>query len=108
MGTHELRCGRLPRHFSCQAGGSNEHSMSFLEENWAVVVPMANEEPDFEPFVSALKRILDKLGSGQVYFIVDRASKDATLDLCRACSARDSRFVTVWAPENRNLVDAYL
>jgi dolichol-phosphate mannosyltransferase len=82
--------------------------MSFLEENWAVVVPMANEEPDFEPFVTALKRILDRLESGRVYFIVDRASKDATLDLCRACSAGDSRFITVWAPENRSLVDAYL
>lgn len=73
-----------------------------------MVVPMANEEPEFQPFVAAVKRILDKLGSGTVYFIVDKVSKDATLQLCKACSAHDRRFVTVWAPENRNLVDAYL
>ncbi len=82
--------------------------MNFLEENWAVIIPMANEEPDFEPFVSALRCVLDKLGSGTVYFVVDQASKDATLDLCRASSDQDGRFVTIWAPENRNLVEAYL
>ena len=82
--------------------------MDFLENNWAVVVPMANEEPDFEPFVAALRRVLDRLGSGTCYFIVDKASKDATFDLCKRCSEKDPRFVTVWAPENRNLVQAYL
>jgi dolichol-phosphate mannosyltransferase len=82
--------------------------MNYLEDNWALVVPMANEEPDFEPFVAAIRRILDGLGSGTVYFVVDKASKDATFDLCKACSAKDPRFVTVWAPENRNLVQAYL
>jgi len=82
--------------------------MDFFENNWAVVVPMANEAPDFEPFVSALRRVLDRLGSGTCYFIVDNASKDATFDLCTRHSEKDPRFVTVWAPENRNLVQAYL
>jgi dolichol-phosphate mannosyltransferase len=39
---------------------------------------------------------------------VDNASKDRTLELCKELSARDVRFQTVWAPENRNVVDAYL
>jgi len=82
--------------------------MNYLQDDWAVVVPMANEEPDFQPFVTALRLVLERLESGRVYFIVDNASKDATLKLCQAESAKDPRFVTIWAPENRNLVHAYL
>jgi dolichol-phosphate mannosyltransferase len=80
----------------------------FLEDDWALVVPMANEAPEFELFVKAVKRILDKLGTGTVYFIVDNASKDKTFELCKACSVADRRFNTIWAPENRNLAQAYL
>ena len=80
----------------------------FPNMNWAVVVPMANEEPDFAPFVEALTAQLDALGSGKVYFVVDNVSKDRTLELCRKLSAQDARFVTIWAPENRCVVDAYL
>lgn len=76
--------------------------------DWAVVVPMANEEPDFAPFVDALRDILDRIGSGKVYFVVDEVSKDRTLDLCRALATSDARFTAIWAPENRSLVDAYL
>ena len=78
------------------------------DRNWAVVVPMANEADDFEPFISELTAVLDGLGSGAVYLVVDNVSQDRTLDLCRALSARDPRFVTVFAPENRNVVDAYI
>jgi dolichol-phosphate mannosyltransferase len=39
---------------------------------------------------------------------VDEVSQDNTLELCRALSRRDRRFKTVWAPENNNVVDAYL
>jgi dolichol-phosphate mannosyltransferase len=69
---------------------------------------MANEEADFRPFVDALREMLDYLPGGCVYFVVDGVSRDRTLDLCRALEERDSRFVTIWAPENRNVVDAYL
>ena len=76
--------------------------------DWAVIVPMANESQDFEAFIDVLRPLLDKLGSGKAYFVVDNASKDNTLELCRQLSAQDARFVTVWAPENRNVVDAYM
>lgn len=76
--------------------------------NWAVVIPMANEEPDFKSFIEALTGQLNHLDSGHVYFIVDRVSTDRTLELCKLLSSKDSRFTTVWAPENRNVVDAYL
>lgn len=76
--------------------------------NFAVVIPMANEQADFEPFVRCLKEVLDGIGSGSVYFVVDGVSKDDTLKLCRDLSERDKRFITVWAPENKNVVDAYI
>jgi dolichol-phosphate mannosyltransferase len=76
--------------------------------NFAVVVPMANESQDFLPFVDSLATTLDSLGSGKVYFVVDNASKDQTLELCQDLSVRDKRFVTLWVPQNRNVVDAYL
>jgi dolichol-phosphate mannosyltransferase len=80
----------------------------YYDNDWAVVVPMANEEKDFYPFVEVLTRVLDRLASGKVYIVVDKVSKDRTVELCRELSARDPRYVTLWAPENRNSVDAYL
>jgi len=75
--------------------------------NWALVVPMANEENDFAPFIREVFRALETTGSGTVYLVVDNASTDRTPDLCRKLSATDARFITVWAPENRNLAEAY-
>jgi dolichol-phosphate mannosyltransferase len=75
---------------------------------WAVVIPMANEENDFSPFISSLKKSMDELPPGKIFLVVDNVSKDKTLELCSSLSAADDRFVTVWAPENRNVVDAYI
>lgn len=69
---------------------------------------MANEEPEFAAFSSSVSQVLDRLSGGQVFLVVDRVSTDRTLALCTELSARDGRFVTIWAPENRNVVDAYL
>jgi dolichol-phosphate mannosyltransferase len=79
-----------------------------MKYNFAVVIPMANESEDFYPFTSSLKDALEKLECGKVYFIIDKVSKDNTLELCKSLSAQDNRFVTVWSPENKNVVDAYL
>lgn len=82
--------------------------MFLYENNWALVIPMANEEPDFKPLIEAVTDVLDRLKCGTVYFVVDNVSKDATFDFCKATSAADSRYVTIWAPENRSIADAYL
>jgi dolichol-phosphate mannosyltransferase len=80
----------------------------YYDNNFAVIVPMANEEEDFFLFVKTMQDVLTRLASGTVYFIVDRASRDNTLELCRYQSENDPRFKTIWAPENKNVVDAYL
>lgn len=76
--------------------------------NWAVVVPMANEEDDFPRFADEMTKMLDRLHSGSVYLIVDSVSQDMTWELCRRLAENDPRYRAVWAPENRNVVDAYL
>ncbi len=79
-----------------------------LKSNYALVVPMANEQEEFEPFVSLLTTVLNNYEPGTVYFVVDEVSKDNTLQLCKDLSEKDKRYITVWAPENRNVVDAYM
>lgn len=79
-----------------------------FDENWAVIIPMANEENDFEFFFNELKDTVTRIGSGMVYFVVDNVSTDNTLLLCQNQSRIDLRFKTIWAPENRNVVDAYM
>ncbi|MDQ6623247.1 MAG: glycosyltransferase [Verrucomicrobiota bacterium] len=75
--------------------------------NWAVITPMANEASEFEPFIAVLTSMLDTIGSGRVYFVVDQVSRDKTRQLCDQLAARDARYISLWAPENRNVVDAY-
>lgn len=82
--------------------------IAYAGVNWAAVVPVANESDRFALFASAVTDVLDELGSGHVFLVVDSASKDNTRALCQELAARDSRFEEVWAPENRNVVDAYL
>ena len=78
------------------------------DAGFAVVIPMANEAADFHPFLDELTSVMDSLPAGTVYFVVDRASRDETLSLCNGVSDKDPRFVTLWSPENRNVVDAYM
>lgn len=85
-----------------------DHSFKYMKYDFALVIPMANEELDFAPFVAELTSLLDKLECGVVYFVVDTVSKDKTLLLCQELSASDKRFRTIWAPENKNVVDAYI
>jgi dolichol-phosphate mannosyltransferase len=80
----------------------------YFNNDWAVIIPMANEESTFSELISVLSPVLDILDSGVVYFVVDKASKDSTLELCENQSRKDARYKTIWAPENKNVVDAYM
>ena len=76
--------------------------------NFAVVVPLANEADTFDEFTSRLMNVLDFIGYGTIYFVVDNVSKDNTLEKCYSLSDQDKRFNTIWAPQNENVVEAYL
>lgn len=79
-----------------------------MKYSFAVIIPMANESLDFEPFVYSLTEVLNILGCGSIYFIIDKVSKDNTLELCNNLTLKDDRFITIWAPENKNVVEAYI
>jgi dolichol-phosphate mannosyltransferase len=79
-----------------------------MRYNYAVIIPLANEERDFLTFTNELKNVLNRIEEGTVYFIIDRVSRDKTLDLSLELSKNDNRFKTIWSPENKNVVDAYL
>lgn len=79
-----------------------------MKFDFAVVIPMANESSDFNSFILQIKGILNKLNCGHVYFVIDKVTKDNTLELCQNLSSTDKRFTTIWSPENKNVVDAYL
>lgn len=95
----------IPPSFHVSKAGADAMNEKF---DWCVVIPLANEEACFEEFVRALGPCLDDPKSGVAYLVVDSASTDRTLDLVRELAARDPRFIAVWAPENRSVVDAYL
>lgn len=82
--------------------------MSLYPDNWAVVVPLANEESELPSFAEAFIAVLDAMRGGKVYLVVDTVSTDRTLECCRELEKRDPRFVTKWMPENRHVVDAYV
>jgi len=86
----------------------NQYSNCDMLGNFAVIVPMANEESRFNEFVDSMRDVLDVIGCGLVYFVLDNASKDNTLKLCNELQEKDNRFNVVWRPENRNVVDAYI
>src|ERR1041385_2389293 len=76
--------------------------------NLAIVIPMANEEKEFAPFIRELYKAIEKIERVKVYLVTDKISTDRTTELCQKLSRQDSRFITVWAPQNNNVVDAYL
>lgn len=82
--------------------------MSTYPNNWAIVIPLANEERELPELAQALIEVMDTAQGGFIYFIVDNVSKDNTLACCQKIEAEDSRFKTCWLPQNRNVVDAYM
>ena len=77
-------------------------------DNWAAVIPLANEEAELPELAEALRLVMDAVEGGTVYFIVDGVSKDRTLECCKELGEADPRFKTRWIPQNRNVVDAYI
>ena len=73
-------------------------------KNWALIIPLANESEDFQPFIDMVKFVIDVIPPGKIYLIIDKVSKDNTREMCEELSRNDSRFKTIWAPENKMLL----
>jgi len=79
-----------------------------MNMNFALVLPLANEEKEFQPFFDDLADALEPYPDARVYLVLDHVSKDMTMPLCREFSARNPKFRVVFEPGNRNVVDAYI
>jgi dolichol-phosphate mannosyltransferase len=75
-----------------------------------VVCPMANERDTAERFVREVLAACHpfRFKSLTFFAVLDRVSRDGTLDLLRNLEAAVPQLRVVWAPENRCVVDAYL
>jgi dolichol-phosphate mannosyltransferase len=75
-----------------------------------VVCPMANERDTAVRFAEEVLETCAPFGfeSATFYAVLDRVSRDGTLELLRELEKRRADFRVVWAPENRGVVDAYL
>lgn len=69
---------------------------------------MANEGPDATRFVEQVLPFCTGFREVRFYAILDKATKDNSMELLRELEKREPRLKVVWAPENRCAVDAYI
>lgn len=86
------------------AGAASSHI------NLGVVCPMANERDTAEHFLREVLAACEpfRFKSLTFFAVLDRVSRDGTLDLLRKLEGTLPQLRVVWAPENRCVVDAYL
>ena len=81
---------------------------SLADIHLAVVCPMANEGEDGVRFVQQALDRCDGFRRVDFLAVLDRATRDNTVELLRAYGADEPRLTVVWAPENKCVVDAYV
>jgi dolichol-phosphate mannosyltransferase len=74
---------------------------------FGIACPMANEGAEGVRFVTEILRFCQGFREVQFFAVLDKATKDNSLELLRELETREPRLRVVWAPENRNVVDAY-
>lgn len=77
---------------------------------FGVVCPMANEAETAVAFVEEILAACEDHGFKSVDFFVvlDKASKDHTRELLQQLAITRPALHVVWAPENKNIVEAYV
>ncbi len=70
-----------------------------------IVLPLANEEETIDLLLDGITSHLAR--QDRVFCILDHVSRDNTRDKVGIYCRKDERVRLVWAPEDRNVVDAY-
>lgn len=73
-----------------------------------VVTPMANEGEDAVRFVEAVLGECGGFRRATHFVVLDKVTRDNSRELLEAHGKREPRLNVVWAPECRNLVQAYI
>lgn len=74
----------------------------------AIVCPMANESSSAVQFVQQVLGFCQAFRQVEFFTVLDKVSKDDTLERLRSLASEEPRLKPVWAPENRCIVDAYI
>jgi len=82
---------------------------SFADIALGIVCPMANESDTAVAFVNEVLETCNRHEFKAVKFfaVLDKVSKDGTRNILEDLAREEPRLKVVWAPENRNVVDAY-
>lgn len=82
---------------------------AFEDIDLGIVCPMANESDTAVAFVNEVLETCNRYQFKSVKFfaVLDRVSRDGTRDILDTLAQDEPRLKVVWAPENRNVVDAY-
>jgi dolichol-phosphate mannosyltransferase len=83
--------------------------LEYQQLRLGIVCPMANERENAEAFVNEVIGICRSFNFKSVRFfaVLDNVSKDGTRDILESLGRRIEGLAVVFAPENRNVVDAY-
>ena len=73
-----------------------------------IVCPMANEGKESTSFVKAVLEQCTGFREVTFFAVLDRVTKDKSLELLRELATIEPRLNVVWAPENQCIVDAYV
>ncbi len=88
--------------------GHQASAVELEDVSLAIACPMANEGQDGVLFVKDVLAECQSFREVRFFAVVDRATKDNTVDLLREYASAEHRLTVVWAPENRCAVDAYI
>ncbi len=90
--------------------GPVENSNKFASIDLGIVTPMANERDAAERFIREVAAECEPFGFAKFthFVVLDRVSRDGTLELLREKAVEWPWLKVVYAPENRSVVDAYM
>ena len=82
----------------------------YSDINLGIACPMASEEETALPFVKDALAVCAPRGfkSVTMYVVLDYACRDRTREILEKFAKNEPRLNVVWAPENKNVVDAYM
>jgi dolichol-phosphate mannosyltransferase len=90
---------------------NNEQRINYYKNiKLAIVTPMANEAGNAEKFVIDVLCVCRAFEFSKIYFfsVLDKASNDGTRNILITLSKFTPELKVIFAPENRNVVDAYI
>jgi len=87
---------------------THNDALRFSQVKLGIICPMANERSTAVEFVKAVLEQCKDFTSVRFFAIFDNACKDGTFDLLKELGTKLPELQTIWAPENRCVVDAYI